>query len=158
MVETVSRELYLLAKDRNLKIEVKEYPENDEIYADEQELRRVVINLMSNAISYADYGTTVCVSLFNNGDEFSMEVVNKSRYIPKENLTKLFDKYVSVSNKIKKVGTGLGLYSSRQIISAHNGYMIAKSTENNFNMFGFVMPVSPEHQVNTNRPEIIKNH
>ena len=70
----------------------------------------------------------------------------------------LFDKYVSVSNKVKRIGTGLGLYSSKQIITAHKGYMLAKSSKNDTNMFGFVIPVSPEQQVNTDRPEIIKNH
>lgn len=158
LAQEVGQELYLLAKDRNLKIEFVDKPVDDVIVADEQEIRRVVINLLSNAISYADTGTTVCVSMYNNGQEYSLEVVNKSRYIPKEKLDTLFDKYVSVSNKVKRIGTGLGLYSSKQIITAHKGYMLAKSSKNDTNMFGFVIPVSPEQQVNTDRPEIIKNH
>lgn len=158
LAQDVGQELYLLAKDRNLKIEFMDKPVNDEIIADEQEIRRVVINLLSNAIAYADTGTTVRVSMYNNGHEYSLEVVNKSRYIPKEKLDTLFDKYVSVSNKLKKIGTGLGLYASKQIITAHKGYMLAKSSENDTNMFGFVIPVSPEQRVNTDRPEIIKNH
>ena len=61
-------------------------------------------------------------------------------------------------SKSLKMGTGLGLYSSKLIISAHNGYMLAKSTKNEMTMFGFIVPVTPEKQVASNRAEIIKNH
>ena len=158
LVRSVCKELFLLAKDRNLKLEIKTMPENDEIVVDEQEIRRVVVNLLSNAISYADIGSTVSISMYNSGNDFTMEVLNKSRYIPIEKLSKLFDKYVSVSNKLQKMGTGLGLYSSKLIISAHNGYMLAKSTKNEMTRFGFIVPLTPEKQVASNRAEIIKNH
>lgn len=158
MVEEVAKEFYLLARDRNLTFEFVDKPEDDVIFADWQEIRRVVINLLSNAIAYADAGSTIYVSMYKNSNEYSLEVTNKSEYIPKEKLDTLFDKYVSLSNKFDRIGTGLGLYSSRQIVTAHNGYMLAKSSKNNVNMFGFIVPVSPDKKVNMNRREIIKNH
>ena len=54
----------------------------------------------------------------------------------------LFKKYVSHAAKFNKVGVGLGLYLSKQIIDAHNGDIYAKSFEDNHNIFGFVLPLT----------------
>ena len=55
-------------------------------------------------------------------------------------MSNLFKKYVSHAAKFNKVGVGLGLYLSKQIIDAHNGNIYAKSFEDNHNVFGFVLP------------------
>ena len=157
LTEDVIQELTLFIRERNLKIEFSENPESDVISADEQEIRRVILNLLSNAVFYADNGTNVRIAMHNDGNEFVYEVTNNSNYIEKESLAQLFDKYVSVCKNVKRTGTGLGLYASRQIIHAHNGFMLAKSYIEGYNMFGFVVPVNQEKQVNTDRPEIIKN-
>ena len=53
----------------------------------------------------------------------------------------LFKKYVSHAAKFNKVGVGLGLYLSKQIIDAHKGDIYAKSFKDNHNIFGFILPL-----------------
>ena len=52
----------------------------------------------------------------------------------------LFEKYVSHAAKYNKIGVGLGLYLSKQIINAHNGEIWATSFEDNKNIFEFTIP------------------
>jgi two-component system NarL family sensor kinase len=52
----------------------------------------------------------------------------------------LFEKYVSHAAKYNKIGVGLGLYLSKQIINAHNGEIWATSFEENKNIFEFTIP------------------
>ena len=60
----------------------------------------------------------------------------------------LFKKYVSHAAKFNKIGVGLGLYLSKQIIDAHKGEIYAKSFEDNHNIFGFILPL--ENNINDN--------
>ena len=57
-------------------------------------------------------------------------------------MNNLFKKYVSHAAKFNKVGVGLGLYLSKQIMDAHKGSIYAKSFEDNHNMFGFELPLA----------------
>ncbi|MDD3436435.1 MAG: ATP-binding protein [Candidatus Gastranaerophilales bacterium] len=50
--------------------------------------------------------------------------------IPREDIEKIFNKYYSTAKKFRKIGTGLGLYLSQQIIKAHGGEITVVSEEN----------------------------
>ena len=111
-----------------------------EVYADRIELKRVIINLLSNAINYAYSASNVEVYLTATGENVEVRVINAGPFIESEVLDKLFRKYVTHSEKFNKVGIGLGLYLSKKIIEAHNGKILAESSQDNKNMFGFLIP------------------
>lgn len=111
-----------------------------EVYADRIELKRVIINLLSNAINYAYSTSNVEVYLTQIGDSVEVKVINAGPFIESDVLDKLFRKYVTHSEKFNKVGIGLGLYLSKKIIEAHNGKILAESNQDNKNMFGFIIP------------------
>lgn len=157
IVEETCNELYLTAKDRGIKLLIKSPKIIEEIYADPVEIKRVIVNLISNAISYANADTDIEVTTQINNNELLFEVKNKSKYIPKEELTTLFEKYISKSHRYNRIGTGLGLYASKQIVSFHKGYMTATSVKDEGNTFGFIIPLSPDKSVNNNRTDIIEN-
>ncbi len=114
--------------------------ENEHAYADKVELKRVVTNLISNAIIHSDKGYNIQIVIEENKNEHIFKVLNKSQYIPQEEIEKLFDKYISKSLKYSQTGTGLGLYLSKKIIEKHKGKMIATSQKENGNTFGFSIP------------------
>lgn len=115
--------------------------------ADKIELKRVIINLLSNAINYAYKKTEVTVTVNRCGKNLEVRVQNSSPYIEPAALSDLFRKYVTHSDKFNKVGIGLGLYLSKRIVEAHEGQIIAESSKKQRNTFGFIIPLTSSKAV-----------
>lgn len=151
-IEESIQEVSNLAEENSITVE---FSNNSEymVVADKIEMKRVVINLLSNAINYAFSNSRVVVSINKSGKNLELLVKNSSPYIEPSVMKGLFRKYVSHSDKFNKVGVGLGLYLSKKIVEAHGGKIIAKSFKNQSNIFGFSIPLDcsfdskPEHLV-----------
>lgn len=130
-----------LAMERGIKFSVaaKDMCSKD-IYADRVQIKRVIMNLLSNAISYAYKNSTVKINLVNNKGYFRCYVENAGPNIPDGTLKLLFQKYSCHSLKSIKAGIGLGLYLSKRIVMAHGGYIKADSEEYERNVFSFYIP------------------
>lgn len=100
------------------------------ISVDNVQLRRVIKNLIQNAISHGDSTKGVSVELKQEENFVKISIIDYGKGIPKEELDKIFKKYYSTAKKFRKIGTGLGLYLSQQIIKAHGGEITVKSEEN----------------------------
>jgi len=100
---------------------------NNIICADKIHIKRVIMNLIANAISYAFKNTTVKINIVNDRGYLRFYIENMGEYIEDEILKQLFKRYSSFASKYKKVSVGLGLYLSRKIIEAHNGVIKAES-------------------------------
>ena len=137
-------EMSNLTKENSVVIEFLPAVKELIINADKIELKRVVINLLSNAINYAFPSTAISVKIDKIGDSVQLLVKNSSSYIEPEVMSKLFRKYITHSEKFNKVGMGLGLYLSKKIVEAHNGKIIAESFKNQSNVFGFNIPIVVE--------------
>ena len=77
---------------------------------------------------------------FAQADSVNVQITNLSPYINPSLMKNLFEKYVTHAAKYNKIGVGLGLYLSKQIINEHNGEISAKSFEENKNIFEFTIP------------------
>lgn len=120
----------LLSAQDNLKISV-----------DDLQLRRVIKNLIQNAISHGDSDKGVNVELKQEDNLIKISIIDYGKGISKEELDKIFNKYYSTAKKFRKIGTGLGLYLSQQIIKAHGGEIIVNSEENVNTEFCINLPV-----------------
>ncbi len=142
LVNECCHELNSLNIDKNLKFITKFNLENPVVEGDKTQLKRVIVNMISNAASYAFNNTEIKIMLEDNENEIMFYTINESPYMPSNVINHIFDKYVSGTpcTKFNKTGTGLGLYLSEQIISAHNGKMIAESFADNKNKIGFMIP------------------
>ena len=149
IIEETVNELESMQKEKNVTIHINKEGSNFSTDCDKMQIKRVVTNILGNAISYAYNNTQINVSVKQTENSIGVETKNKSSYINSETMNNLFKKYVSHAAKFNKVGVGLGLYLSKQIIDAHKGDIYAKSFEDNHNIFGFVLPL-----VNEMKPEV----
>ena len=148
-IEESIQELSNLAQENSITVEFS----NDSEYmvvADKIEMKRVVINLLSNAINYAFSNSRVVVSINKSGKNLELLVKNSSPYIEPSVMKGLFRKYVSHSDKFNKVGVGLGLYLSKKIVETHGGHIIAQSFKTQRNTFGFSIPMDRSIYTRTN--------
>lgn len=130
----------LIEKEQNIKI--KSTLNNNNIFGDKFQLKRVIINLLSNAIIYGNKESNIELILNEDENNIILNVKNKSGYIPDDKIFDLYEKFKRKDNiKFHKSGSGLGLYLSKQIIMGHNGDIFAKSDkEEQSCTFGFSLP------------------
>lgn len=142
LVEETINELDSMMKEKNVTIHIYKEGNNFNTACDRMQIKRVITNILGNAISYAYSNTEIDVTIKGDKNVIKFEAKNESSYINKETMNNLFKKYVSHAAKFNKVGVGLGLYLSKQIIDTHKGDIYAKSFEDNHNIFGFMLPVT----------------
>lgn len=141
LLNETTRGLTNLLAERGQKIIVNTQLASSEIIADRVQVKRVMINLLTNAVTHGFKNSDIGVFITENENNIKVEVHNKSEYINKEQMKEIFEKYKHVKNsKSIKTSTGLGLYLSKQIIDAHNGKVYAYSDEDKNCVFGFEIP------------------
>ena len=104
-----------------------------------EELKRVFINLVTNAIeALPDRGGSVIIRSAQHSGQAIVEVVDNGEGIPEELQKKLFVPYFST----KSSGTGLGLAICRKIILAHNGTIELASVKGTGTTFTVTLPLA----------------
>jgi signal transduction histidine kinase len=112
------------------------------IEADRHKIRRVVSNLISNAIKYTPEGGSVCVSLERNGRYAIMSVQDTGYGIPAEDLPHVFERFRRVrKHQNRAIGTGLGLAIVKSLIEAHEGEIAVTSQEGMGSTFTVKLPL-----------------
>ena len=99
----------------------------------------------ADAISHGNRNSQIEVDITLENSDLHLSVKNKAKYLPKEDLSQLYQKFKTKSaSKSTKHGMGLGLYLSKQIIDAHKGHVFAESTPDGTCTFGFTLPKAPK--------------
>ncbi len=133
-------EMQPIASDSKIKINFNS-KHNIRIYADRLQLSRVVKNLISNAIIHSTSSETIDLTTGEIPGFVTISVIDYGQGISKEEIPLIFNKYYSSTKKFRKIGTGLGLYLSQEIINSHKGEINVSSTENVRTEFCIKLPV-----------------
>lgn len=117
------REVRDLGKIKNVEIRFNSKLTEDEklMYADENQLRRVIGNMLNNAINYAFENSVVDISVKLENGFYVFDFKNESEEISESLKVNIFNKYVCGNPLESNSGVGLGLYFCRKIIEAHDG-------------------------------------
>jgi len=107
---------------------------------DKLQMKRVIKNLIQNAISHGKPQTNIDIKVSNDDKNMFISVIDYGKGISKEDLDKIFNKYYSTVKRFRKIGTGLGLYLSKEIIKAHGGDITVSSVEGSFTEFKIQLP------------------
>jgi two-component system sensor histidine kinase KdpD len=88
---------------------------------------QVLVNLLDNADKYSSADTPIEVRARASGAFLEIEVSDRGLGIPKEDLTRVFDKFYRVQRPESIGGTGLGLSICKGIVEAHGGFIAAEN-------------------------------
>ncbi len=115
-------------------------PRDIRVYADRIQLKRVIKNLIQNAISYGEPNFPIEISIGEIPQYIVIKVKDYGAGISQADIDKIFNKYYSAAKKFRKIGTGLGLYLALQIVKGHGGELAVESEEGKFTEFTIKLP------------------
>lgn len=149
LTQECCNEIKHLLKEKNLTIRTNtENLSNNILIVDKVQIKRVITNFLSNALSYAYDNSEIVITMENDRkNNFIFKLKSKSPYIEPELMKTLFKKYTTHASKFNKVGDGLGLYLAKQIVTLHGGKVLAESCKNEENIFGFILKATSNAQL-----------
>jgi heavy metal sensor kinase len=119
------------------------------IHADESLLRRMILNLLDNAIKYTPEGGRATVACRRQGDEYILSITDTGTGIPAELQPRIFERFFRADEARSRTqsdggGAGLGLAISRWIAEAHQGRLELTRSDSKGSAFTATLPAKPE--------------
>ena len=108
---------------------------------DESLLRRMILNLMQNAVAYTRAGTAVVVDVSPNGRHAFIRVTDEGEGIPEADRERIFDRFAQLDAARRSAGVGLGLPIARWIAEVHGGRLELEASGSNGSTFRIVLPL-----------------
>lgn len=124
----------------SVRLEVVPAPETV-LWCDAVLVRRVLQNLIINALKFSPNDAVVTVSFRQEADGVWVEVTDQGVGIPPENQQRIFEKFVQLDGPKRKSGTGLGLTFCKLAVEAHGGTIGVHSRLGQGSTFWFRLPV-----------------
>lgn len=135
-----------LAQAKKISLTFDGAPESP-IHADESLVRRMLMNLLDNAIKYTpDFGR-VAVSCHRNGKEYGVNIADTGCGIPEELRPRIFERFFRADKARSHAqndgtGAGLGLAISRWIAEAHHGRLELTRSDSTGSTFSAYLPAA----------------
>lgn len=140
-INSIVEEMGQIAIETDHKISVDiSQTENIELEFDVFQLKRVIKNLIQNALSFSPNSSEIIIRSELYNEKIKLLFTNKGSGISADDLDLIFQKYYCGHSKFRKAGTGLGLYLSQQIVLAHNGKIEVDSSKEEETTFILTLP------------------
>jgi signal transduction histidine kinase len=139
------------AQGKEIKLEAGVVKGLPKVMADSEMIRRVLINLLENAIKYSGEGMKITAGAKRAGDFVEFYVKDEARGIPKSDLNRIFEKFARVqvdagaSGNTK--GLGLGLAYCKLAVEGHGGKIWVESEVGKGSRFAFTIPTARTGQL-----------
>lgn len=119
---------------------------------DKEKVGLAVQNLLENAIKYTPENGTINISLDKDADNIIFKIKDSGVGIPQDQQSRIFTKFFRGSNviRLETDGSGLGLYTTKNIVEAHRGKIWFESEEGSGTAFYFTVPILKKRLTNSN--------
>lgn len=128
---------------KNIKITLADkLSEGDEVYADREQLKRITMNIIGNAVKYLSKDSgEITITLTDELSYIRTEISDTGSGIPKKDLPHIFERFYrgDTSRNTGKGGSGLGLAIVKQIVEDHGGTIGARSEEGEGTTISFTL-------------------
>lgn len=143
LIEVLVESILPYVESRGLQIEIKQTQKSVYCYVDADEIERVLLNLISNAIKYSKPNGKICVYVNERQERAYICVEDTGIGIPEEKLKNIFGRFERVETGFsrKQEGSGLGLAIVKSIIEMHQGEIQVHSKEGQGTLVSFNLPI-----------------
>lgn len=140
IVNYATEAVKIQAEQKQIKLIVEANEHLQNVKADSEKTGWVLINYLSNAITYSSEKSTIIIRLKEENDQITFQVIDTGKGIDARYKDKVFDKYFQIPGS-QKSGTGLGLAISKEFIEAQNGTIGVESNLGLGSTFWFSLKV-----------------
>jgi heavy metal sensor kinase len=141
VVDQCKRAVDVLASERGITVTSKG-PADVPVRGDEELLRRLMVNLLQNAVQHTPPGGAVSIEVVPNGSRVAVRVHDSGDGIADADRVRIFDRFVQLDPSRRADGTGLGLTIAKWIAEAHDGSLQLESSGPGGSTFCVELPVS----------------
>lgn len=127
--------------EKDLILEKNIDPSIRHLKVDPEKISWVLINLLNNAIRYSKKGGKIEVMVKKQNTKIEFAVKDEGPGIAKEDLNKVFNKFVQIKPEKDSGSLGLGLALSKEVIEVHGGTIGVESEPNKGSRFYFTIPI-----------------
>ena len=141
-----------LADEKKIQIKICREPDDFLVYADNQRLKQIYYNLLSNSIKFTNTGGHIKVSVYKR-DNFMESIVSDDGIgITAEDQKRVFQEFEQVDNSYTRrySGTGLGLPIVKKLVEMHGGQIYLESTPGQGTEIIFTIPLQNEEEPPSN--------
>ena len=140
----VLEQMQVVAEERSIRLQAKR-SRSVAVLGDREHLRRLLLNLVDNAIKYTSAGGNVSLSVQSDGNWASLIISDTGIGLSEDELKKIFSRFHRVTDTRSKDvrGVGLGLSIAQSIVKAHGGRIQVESTPGQGSTFTILLPSIP---------------
>lgn len=131
MISLAAKKLSIQAKNKNIKLHVEDIPQNLNVLFDRDGLEQILLNIAGNAVKYTPENGNVWIKAYKEAKNIYISIKDDGIGIPKEDQTRVFERFYRVDKARSREfgGTGLGLSIAKQIAEAHNSTLSINSEQ-----------------------------
>ncbi len=148
LVNTTEKTLHSLADRRKIKLTTTVSTDVPLFNADWEKLRRIIVNLVSNAIKFTKKGGWVALNVFcsEERDAILIQVSDNGKGISAEELPRIFERFTQAEQSSVKryAGSGLGLAVVKELVEMMSGSVSVSSEQKNGSVFTVTIPIEKE--------------
>ena len=139
----VLKEFEQRISEKKIVLDLKILDSLPDINGDFLAIKKVLENLIDNAIVYSNEGGKISIESYKNGDDLEWKISDNGIGIPETDKQSIFRQLFRASNAIEKknVGSGLGLFIAKTIIEGHEGKITFVSEQNKGTTFVISLPI-----------------
>ncbi len=132
-----------VALDKNQSLRLSIVPNLPQLRLDQQQIERVLVNLVSNAIDYTFPGKTISIEAVVDDETVVFRIIDQGMGITAQELPLIFDRFyrTAKARESKSTGTGLGLAITKQIVELHGGSVTVTSEPGQGSIFTVRLPL-----------------
>lgn len=135
-----------ILKENNLLIKSKSHvlnrildSRNSYIYADKMQIKRIIFNLLTNAINHSYENTTITIKTEVERNQLTLEITSFGKFIQADIMNNVENRENVFNEKSDCLSTGLGLYLANSMLKLNKAEFIYNSTPEGKNTFGFTI-------------------
>ena len=139
-IDALREEHYERTEKRKIALEVAIPEYLPQVRGDEEKLRQVFDNLLSNALKFTPEDGRIFLSAQQENGKVCLRVADTGVGIPRKHLPHIFERFYKVDRSRHSEGFGLGLAIVKHIVQAHGGEIHAESAEGEGTTFTVILP------------------